>query len=262
MSETVRCRKGQQFWGCRCTSSWYIFSLLTSYYPLKHYLDLTKLTLFSLNVSRSFYCFTYSISHGIDNYFPRLWGTGISSVIFLLLNCLVLIIYGCSLTCYILISILKVSWCLYCFTLCLMVFNAISLGFVLQVSLMLFHHFLATWVRNIWEIMCKDCMHIVFILCKLIRALIFLNLFIYVKNIYTNYTLFWLANFLICAILQCIKIALSTQEMVRNIAILSCFSIIWVILINAGIIKQNFILCRFFLPFSVFLESHEYLEIF
>ena len=28
------------------------------------------------------YCFTTSISHGVENYFPRLWGTGISDAIF------------------------------------------------------------------------------------------------------------------------------------------------------------------------------------
>ena len=27
------------------------------------------------------YCFTSSISHGVENYFPRLWGTGISDAI-------------------------------------------------------------------------------------------------------------------------------------------------------------------------------------
>ena len=34
----------------------------------------------ALKVSRSSYCFTTSISRG-DNYFPRLWGTGISDAI-------------------------------------------------------------------------------------------------------------------------------------------------------------------------------------
>ena len=28
------------------------------------------------------YCFTTSISHGVEKYFPRLWGTGISDAIF------------------------------------------------------------------------------------------------------------------------------------------------------------------------------------
>ena len=43
---------------------------------LKHYLDT------ALKVSQSVYCFTTSISHGVENYFPRLWGTGISDANF------------------------------------------------------------------------------------------------------------------------------------------------------------------------------------
>ena len=54
-----------------------------------------------LKVSQSLYCFTTFMYHGVENYFPRLWGTGISDAIFsllinaviLLLNCLVLILY-------------------------------------------------------------------------------------------------------------------------------------------------------------------------
>ena len=45
---------------------------------LKHYLDTDT----TLKVSQSVYCFTTSISHGVENYFPRLWGTGISDAIF------------------------------------------------------------------------------------------------------------------------------------------------------------------------------------
>ena len=44
---------------------------------LKHYLDTDTV----LKVSQSVYCFTTSISHGVENYFPRLWGTGISDAI-------------------------------------------------------------------------------------------------------------------------------------------------------------------------------------
>ena len=44
---------------------------------LKHYLDTDT----ALKVSQSVYCFT-TISHGVENYFPRLWGTGISDAIF------------------------------------------------------------------------------------------------------------------------------------------------------------------------------------
>ena len=45
---------------------------------LKHHLDTDT----ALKVSQSVYCFTTSISHGVENYFPRLWGTGISDAIF------------------------------------------------------------------------------------------------------------------------------------------------------------------------------------
>ena len=53
---------------------------------LKHYLEL-YITDTTLKVSRSLLqvCFATSISHGVENYFPRLWGTGISGAIFLLL---------------------------------------------------------------------------------------------------------------------------------------------------------------------------------
>ena len=37
----------------------------------------------ALKVSRSLYFLTTSISHGVENYFPRLWGTGISYAIFI-----------------------------------------------------------------------------------------------------------------------------------------------------------------------------------
>ena len=45
---------------------------------LKQYLDTDT----ALKVSQSVYCFTTSISHGVENYFPGLWGTGISDAIF------------------------------------------------------------------------------------------------------------------------------------------------------------------------------------
>ena len=47
----------------------------------KHHLDLFVADN-ALKVSRCLYCFTTSISHGVENYFPRLWGTGISDAIF------------------------------------------------------------------------------------------------------------------------------------------------------------------------------------
>ena len=54
--------------------SWMLFSIL------KHYLEL-YITDAALKVSRSLYCFITSISHGAENYFPRLWGTSISDAI-------------------------------------------------------------------------------------------------------------------------------------------------------------------------------------
>ena len=47
---------------------------------LKHYLEL-YITDTALKVSRSLNCFTTSVSHGVENYFPRLWSTGISDAI-------------------------------------------------------------------------------------------------------------------------------------------------------------------------------------
>ena len=52
---------------------------------LKHYLDL-YISETALKVFQSLYCFTTSISHGVENYFSRLWGTGISDAIFFLLQ--------------------------------------------------------------------------------------------------------------------------------------------------------------------------------
>ena len=46
---------------------------------LKCYLDNDT----ALKVSQCVYCFTTSVSHGVENYFPRLWGMGISDTIFL-----------------------------------------------------------------------------------------------------------------------------------------------------------------------------------
>ena len=58
--------------------SFIIFSVLINLLSLlKHYLEL-YITDTALKISKSLYCFTTSISHGVENYFPRLWGTGIS----------------------------------------------------------------------------------------------------------------------------------------------------------------------------------------
>ena len=51
----------------------------------KHHLDLSVADT-ALKVSRSLYCFTTSISHGVENNFPRLWGMGISDAIFVHLS--------------------------------------------------------------------------------------------------------------------------------------------------------------------------------
>ena len=47
---------------------------------LKHYLEL-YISGTALKVSWSLYCFTTSLCHGVENYFPRLWGMGISDAI-------------------------------------------------------------------------------------------------------------------------------------------------------------------------------------
>ena len=51
----------------------------------KHYLEL-YITDTALKVARSLYSFT-TFSHGVESYFPRLWGTGISDAIFVTLDC-------------------------------------------------------------------------------------------------------------------------------------------------------------------------------
>ena len=43
-----------------------------------------------LKVSQSLYCFATFICHGVENYFPRLWGTGISDAIF----CVIFLVWG------------------------------------------------------------------------------------------------------------------------------------------------------------------------
>ena len=49
---------------------------------LKHYLEV-YVTDTALKVSRFLHCIITPVSHGVENYFPRLWGTGISDTIFL-----------------------------------------------------------------------------------------------------------------------------------------------------------------------------------
>ena len=45
----------------------------------KHYLEI-YITDTALKVSRFLSCLTTSISHGVENYFSWLWGTGISAI--------------------------------------------------------------------------------------------------------------------------------------------------------------------------------------
>ena len=52
---------------------------------LKHHLDI-NITDTALKICQSLYFFTISISHGVENYFPWLWGMGISDAIFQILN--------------------------------------------------------------------------------------------------------------------------------------------------------------------------------
>ena len=51
---------------------------------LKHYLEL-YITDTALKVSRSLYFLTTSLFHGVENYFPRQWGTGISDAVLIVL---------------------------------------------------------------------------------------------------------------------------------------------------------------------------------
>ena len=50
---------------------------------LKHYLEL-YITDTALKVSQSLYCLTTSISHGLENYFTRLW---VRASVMLFLKC-------------------------------------------------------------------------------------------------------------------------------------------------------------------------------
>ena len=64
------------------------------FFLLKHYLDL-YISHTALKVSRSLHCFTTSVCHGVENYFPRLWGMGISDAIFSLLINTVIFLLNC-----------------------------------------------------------------------------------------------------------------------------------------------------------------------
>ena len=53
-----------------------------SHHDVTHLHLLTNIPNTALKVSRSLDCLTTSISHGVENYFPRLWGMCISDAIF------------------------------------------------------------------------------------------------------------------------------------------------------------------------------------
>ena len=67
------------------------FLSLRCFSPLhEHYLEL-YITDIALKVSRSLCCFTTSVSHGVENYFPSLWGMGISDASYFLQKKLIII---------------------------------------------------------------------------------------------------------------------------------------------------------------------------
>ena len=80
---------------------------------LKHHFDI-NITDTALKVSGSLYCFTTSISRGVENYFPRLWGTGISDAIFIIvfvsyaIKVLVLAIFQS--TCTLVLRLVLATW--------------------------------------------------------------------------------------------------------------------------------------------------------
>ena len=68
-------------------TDYYMHFYIIVLFPLTSILQLINFTAFyktdtALKVFRTLYCFTTSISHGVEKYFPRLWGTGISDAIF------------------------------------------------------------------------------------------------------------------------------------------------------------------------------------
>ena len=49
-------------------------------YKNSNYNKINQISDTALKVFRSLYSFTTSVCHGAENYFPRLWGTGISAI--------------------------------------------------------------------------------------------------------------------------------------------------------------------------------------
>ena len=54
------------------------------------------ITLISVKVSRSLYCVTSSVYHGVVNYYPGLWGTGIADGIFVSVVSFTSLTHSCS----------------------------------------------------------------------------------------------------------------------------------------------------------------------
>ena len=62
-----------------------VLTLYIHFLSLRHFflhLNIIWTFITALKIFQSLYCYNTSISHGIENYFPRLWGTGISDAIF------------------------------------------------------------------------------------------------------------------------------------------------------------------------------------
>ena len=58
-------------------TDYYMYYYIIVLFPLTAILQFINFTA----LSQSLFCFTTSVSHGVKNYFPRLWGMGISDAI-------------------------------------------------------------------------------------------------------------------------------------------------------------------------------------
>ena len=69
-----------------CVISIDIYSPVNKFYVIisKHYLDLCIIDT-AVKLSHCLYSFNTSISHCVENYFPWMWGVGISDVLFIYL---------------------------------------------------------------------------------------------------------------------------------------------------------------------------------
>ena len=81
-------------WSSKCATSWcqldwtFDFAVVTlTLKSSRGYISKTiRCTDTALKVSRALYCFTSSMSCGVENYFPRQWGTGMFDAVFLVLH--------------------------------------------------------------------------------------------------------------------------------------------------------------------------------